>query len=182
MSRNRVLIAVNQELHWLLYMWTGAGGLLREYNSMPDPEGKFASCCATVTNFVRWAHGNPAMARNLERPACAEQQNGWDDGVYAIRFAECLATGQAVPDAIDGTLKRICLMNAILVTWAGTLHPDEISAITCPLTATPANKLQQFQNYYRRNRSFHQLLCTSSSEYATFPTFTSLASNGCVRR
>ncbi|KAF4836071.1 hypothetical protein CGCSCA4_v012439 [Colletotrichum siamense] len=58
------------------------------------------------------------MARNLEGPACAEQQKGWDDGVYAIRFAECLATGQAVPDAIDGTLKRICLMNAILVTWA----------------------------------------------------------------
>ncbi|KAF3803822.1 hypothetical protein GCG54_00011660 [Colletotrichum gloeosporioides] len=172
MSRNRVLIFVNHELHWLLYMWTGAGGLLQEYNSMPDPEGKFASCCATVTDFVRWAYGNPAMAVNLEMPACAEQQNGWDYGVYAIRFAECLATGQAVPDAIDGMLERKCLMNALLATWAGTLHSEEISAIRCPLTATPADKLRQFKNYYRRKRSFHQLLCASSSEYATSPTFT----------
>ncbi|KAF0319697.1 hypothetical protein GQ607_013062 [Colletotrichum asianum] len=115
MSRTRDLIFVNHKLNWLLYMWTGA-----------------------VNDFVTWAHGNPAMA-------CAEQQNGWDYGVYAIRFAECLATGQAVTDAIDGTLERKCLMNAILVTWAGTLHPEEILAIRCPLTATPADKLRQFQ-------------------------------------
>ncbi|KAF4417781.1 hypothetical protein CFRS1_v015713 [Colletotrichum fructicola] len=172
MSRGRVLIFLNHNFHWMLYVWTPTEQLLQEYNSMPEPGGRFSGCCDTVTAFVKWAHGKPDMAINLERPACAEQQNGWDCRVFTIGFAECLARGQAIPHAIDGSLERKCLTNAILVTWAGALHPEEISNIGCSLAESPADKRRQFLNYFQRKRSFRQLLSVGGSEYATSHAFT----------
>ncbi|KAK2057293.1 hypothetical protein LY76DRAFT_647023 [Colletotrichum caudatum] len=68
-SRSRVLIFVNHDFHWVVYLWASADGLLLEYNSLPGTRGDLADSCAMVTEFLRWVHSDPSMDINLESAA-----------------------------------------------------------------------------------------------------------------
>ncbi|KDN67208.1 putative Ulp1 protease family protein [Colletotrichum sublineola] len=167
MSRNRVLIFVNHDFHWVLFLWKSVDGVLQEYNSLPGSRGVLSDSYKLVADFLRWVHNNSEMAIHLESPACPSQPNGYDCRVYSIRFAECLASGRAIPSVVDESLGRKCLRNALLVTWDAALHPSEISNIGCPVTQSHDDKAIQLQNYHSRKSHFQKLLAPAASIYAT---------------
>ncbi|KAK1963047.1 hypothetical protein LY78DRAFT_717859 [Colletotrichum sublineola] len=69
MSRNRVLIFVNHDFHWVLFLWKSVDGVLQEYNSLPGSRGVLSDSYKLVADFLRWVHNNSEMAIHLESPA-----------------------------------------------------------------------------------------------------------------
>ncbi|GJC90420.1 hypothetical protein ColLi_13258 [Colletotrichum liriopes] len=131
-----------------------------EYNSGKSLDGAQAGG-DTVANLIRWVMDKEEMEIHLQQGRCPKQPNGWDCGVYVIRFGEQIAADEPIPQTIDGDIERLCLKQAILASWQCALHPRELANLLPVNPWTPKQNMETFRSLFVRRSYLNGLLQTS---------------------
>ncbi|WYZ36458.1 hypothetical protein EsH8_XV_000011 [Colletotrichum jinshuiense] len=123
MLKSKVLLFLNSDHHWVLFLWTRHDNLLQEFNSLPS--GVACTGGTVVPDFLRWAYAEAELPIVFRKVT----PNHYDCGVYVVKFAALAAAGEAMPRHIDGNAEREFMRQSLLTSSHRALRPDELQDI-----------------------------------------------------
>ncbi|GKT81929.1 ulp1 protease family protein [Colletotrichum tofieldiae] len=162
-SKPTVVILFNHANHWSVLRWSRQDSILKHYDSNWTPAASGAAR-KQITDLLRWAHdchnlevqytqeqagaSFGIVMGNANTAQCPQQKNTWDCGIYALLFAEHIATQTPLPGPLEKNdyLHRLCISRQLITSRKATLLPDEISSILPYMTDGLADRSHQLHD------------------------------------